>query len=127
MGIISFLGLFYLLFMIILYIKKNEVGNRYLFLGIMTFIFLILYISVPLFPWKLQRFIIFIDFSIMIMLFGITCGGLLEVFGVKKSISRLIAVISSICIIMILFNLMGIVSYLYIPILIYGIYNEILT
>lgn len=123
MGIISFLSLIYLLFTIILYIKKENLGNKYLFFGVMTFLFIILYISVPLFPWKLQRFVIFIDFSIMILLFGVTCGVFLKIWGVRDRISVLVAVLSSICIIMLLFNMRGILSYIYVPVLVYGVYN----
>lgn len=126
MGIVSFLSLFYLLFTVILYIKKKEIGSKYLFFGIMTFLFVILYISVPLFPWKFQRFVIFIDFSVMILLFGTTCGGFLNIIGVNDYISTFISVISSIGIILLLFSNKGIISYIYVPVLVYGVYKVVM-
>ena len=127
MSLISLLSSLYLVFTIILLFKKNDMGNLYILFGAITFIFVIGYGYIPSMSEQIQSFGIFIVFSIMILLFGLMFGIGLKLFNRSDKTSVIASILSSSLLIVVLFNIKGYLSYMYIPVLLYMIQNNINT
>lgn len=125
MSLVSFLSSLYLIFTIILLFKKKDMGNIYILFGATTFVFVIGYGYIPSMPQQIQSFGIFIVFSIMILLFGLMFGIGLKLFNRSDKLSVIASILSSSLLIAILFNVKGYLSYMYIPVLLYMIQNNI--
>ena len=125
MSLISFLSSLYLVFTIILLFKKKDMGNIYILFGVTTFVFVIGYGYIPSMPQQIQSFGIFIVFSIMILLFGLMFGIGLKLFNRSDKSSVIASILSSSLLITILFNIKGYLSYMYIPVLLYMIQNNV--
>ena len=119
MSIVSFLSCLYFLITIILMFKRNTLGNTYIGYGILTLLFVTGYSSIPDIPVQAQSLSIFIIFSLMIILFGLTFGILMTLFNKSNKVSKIFAVLSSIVLILLLFNIRGYVTYMYIPVLLW--------
>ncbi|TAN68063.1 hypothetical protein WS9_006630 [Paraclostridium sordellii 8483] len=126
MSLASFLSSLYLVFTIILLFKKKDIGNIYILFGAITFIFVIIYGYIPSIPEQIQPFGIFIVFSIMILLFGLMFGIGLKLFNRSDKSSVIASILSSSLLIAILFNIKGYLSYMYIPVLLYMIQNNVI-
>ena len=127
MSLVSFLSSLYLVFTIILLFKKKDMGNIYILFGVTTFVFVIGYGYIPSMPQQIQSFGIFIVFSIMILLFGLMFGIGLKLFNRSDKLSVIASILSSSLLIAMLFNVKGYLSYMYIPVLLYMIQNNINT
>lgn len=125
MSLVSFLSSLYLVFTIILLFKKKDMGNIYILFGAATFVFVIGYGYIPAMPQQIQSFGIFIVFSIMILLFGLMFGIGLKLFNRSDKLSVIASILSSSMLIAMLFNVKGYLSYMYIPVLLYMIQNNI--
>ena len=125
MSLVSFLSSLYLVFTIILLFKKKDMGNIYILFGAITFVFVIGYGYIPSMPEQIQSFGIFIVFSIMILLFGLMFGIGLKLFNRSDKSSVIASILSSSLLIAILFNIKGYLSYMYIPVLLYMIQNNV--
>ena len=125
MSLVSFLSSLYLVFTIILLFKKKDMGNIYILFGVTTFVFVIGYGYIPSMPQQIQSFGIFIVFSIMILLFGLMFGIGLKLFNRSDKSSVIASILSSSLLIAILFNIKGYLSYMYIPVLLYMIQNNL--
>ena len=125
MSLVSFLSSLYLVFTIILLFKKKDMGNIYILFGVTTFVFVIGYGYIPSMPQQIQSFGIFIVFSIMILLFGLMFGIGLKLFNRSDKLSVIASILSSSLLIAMLFNVKGYLSYMYIPVLLYMIQNNI--
>ena len=125
MSLVSFLSSLYLVFTIILLFKKKDMGNIYILFGVTTFVFVIGYGYIPSMPQQIQSFGIFIVFSIMILLFGLMFGIGLKLFNRSDRLSVLASILSSSLLIAMLFNVKGYLSYMYIPVLLYMIQNNV--
>nr|WP_317330933.1 hypothetical protein [uncultured Romboutsia sp.] len=125
MSLVSFLSSLYLVFTIILLFKKKDMGNIYILFGAITFLFVIGYGYIPSMPGNIQSFGIFIVFSIMILLFGLMFGIGLKLFNKSNKSSVISSILSSSLLIAILFNIKGYLSYMYIPVLLYMIQNNV--
>ena len=125
MSLVSFLSSLYLIFTIILLFKKKDMGNIYILFGVTTFVFVIGYGYIPSMPQQIQSFGIFIVFSIMILLFGLMFGIGLKLFNRSDKLSVIASILSSSLLIAILFNVKGYLSYMYIPVLLYMIQNNV--
>lgn len=125
MSLVSFLSSLYLVFTIILLFKKKDMGNIYILFGATTFVFVIGYGYIPSMPQQIQSFGIFIVFSIMILLFGLMFGIGLKLFNRSDKLSVIASILSSSLLIAILFNVKGYLSYMYIPVLLYMIQNNV--
>ena len=125
MSLVSFLSFLYLVFTIILLFKKKDMGNIYILFGVTTFVFVIGYGYIPSMPQQIQSFGIFIVFSIMILLFGLMFGIGLKLFNRSDKLSVIASILSSSLLIAILFNVKGYLSYMYIPVLLYMIQNNV--
>jgi len=119
MSIVSFLSCLYFLITIILMFKRSTLGNTYIGYGILTLLFVTGYSSIPDIPVQAQSLSIFIIFSLMIILFGLTFGILMTLFNKSNKVSKIFAVLSSILLILLLFNIRGYVTYMYIPVLLW--------
>ena len=125
MSLVSFLSSLYLVFTIILLFKKKDKGNIYILFGVTTFVFVIGYGYIPSMPQQIQSFGIFIVFSIMILLFGLMFGIGLKLFNRSDKLSVIASILSSSLLIAMLFNVKGYLSYMYIPVLLYMIQNNV--
>ena len=125
MSLVSFLSSLYLVFTIILLFKKKDMGNIYILFGVTTFVFVIGYGYIPSMPQQKQSFGIFIVFSIMILLFGLMFGIGLKLFNRSDKLSVIASILSSSLLIAMLFNVKGYLSYMYIPVLLYMIQNNV--
>ena len=125
MSLVSFLSSLYLVFTIILLFKKKDMGNIYILFGVTTFVFVIGYGYIPSMPQQIQSFGIFIVFSIMILLFGFMFGIGLKLFNRRDKLSVIASILSSSLLIAMLFNVKGYLSYMYIPVLLYMIQNNV--
>ena len=125
MSLVSFLSSLYLVFTIILLCKKKDMGNIYILFGVTTFVFVIGYGYIPSMPQQIQSFGIFIVFSIMILLFGLMFGIGLKLFNRSDKLSVIASILSSSLLIAMLFNVKGYLSYMYIPVLLYMIQNNV--
>ena len=125
MSLFSFLSSLYLVFTIILLFKKKDMGNIYILFGVTTFVFVIGYGYIPSMPQQIQSFGIFIVFSIMILLFGLMFGIGLKLFNRSDKLSVIASILSSSLLIAMLFNVKGYLSYMYIPVLLYMIQNNV--
>lgn len=117
MGLVSFLSCLYFFITIILMFKRGTLGNTYIAYGMLTFLFVTGYSSIPNIPIQIQGLLIFLIFSLMIILFGLTFGILMTIFNKSNKISKIASVLSSILLIIILFNTKGYITYMYIPVL----------
>ena len=125
MSLVSFLSSLYLVFTIILLFKKKDMGNIYILFGVTTFVFVIGYGYIPSMPQQIQSFGIFIVFSIIILLFGLMFGIGLKLFNRSDKLSVIASILSSSLLIAMLFNVKGYLSYMYIPVLLYMIQNNV--
>lgn len=125
MGLVSFLSSLYLVFTIILLFRKNDMGNIYILFGAITFLFVIGYGYIPYMTQQIQSFGIFIVFSMMILLFGLMFGICLKLFNKSNKSSIIASVLSSSLLIVTLFNIKGYLSYMYIPVLLYMVQNNV--
>ena len=125
MSLVSFLSSLYLVFTIILLFKKKDMGNKYILFGVTTFVLVIGYGYIPSMPQQIQSFGIFIVFSIMILLFGLMFGIGLKLFNRSDKLSVIASILSSSLLIAMLFNVKGYLSYMYIPVLLYMIQNNV--
>lgn len=125
MGLVSFLSCLYLVFTIVLMFKKNSMGKLYMIFGLLTFIFVIGYSLIPIMPKGIQDFGIFVIFSLMILLFGIMFGTTIKMFKKSNKASQITSVVASLILILILFNVVGWMSYMYIPVLLYMLQDKI--
>ena len=125
MSLVSFLSSLYLVFTIILLFKKKDMGNIYILFGVTTFVFVRGYGYIPSMPQQIQSFGIFIVFSIMILLFGLMFGIGLKLFNRSDKLSVIASILSSSLLIAMLFNVKGYLSYMYIPVLLYMIQNNV--
>ncbi|GAA0079049.1 hypothetical protein UT300005_34280 [Clostridium sp. CTA-5] len=124
MGLMKILSIAYLAFTFILMLNKKKTGKTSIVFGVMTLIFVLLYGNLPIIPQEYISIGIFIVFSLMITLFALMMGGM--IFLVKKSnkISIIVSIVSSILLMLLIFNIAGFFSYLFIPILLYKGQNE---
>ena len=125
MSLVSVLSSLYLVFTIILLFKKKDMGNIYILFGVTTFVFVIGYGYIPSMPQQIQSFGIFIVFSIMILLFGLMFGIGLKLYNRSDKLSVIASILSSSLLIAMLFNVKGYLSYMYIPVLLYMIQNNV--
>lgn len=125
MGLVSFLSSFYFVFTVLLIFKKSTMGKTYFLFGILTYIFVIGYSFIPKVPANLQQFGIFIVFSLMILLFGLMFGITIKLFKKSNKTSVIMAIISSVLLILLVFNTKGYLTYMYIPVLLYMVQNKL--
>ncbi|MGL5348744.1 MAG: hypothetical protein ACRDA3_15455 [Peptostreptococcaceae bacterium] len=119
MGIVQFLSCLYFIITIVLMFKRNSIGNAYIGYGVLTFLFVMGYSSIPTIPANMENIAIFIVFSLLITLFGLTFGIIMTLFKKSNKVSRIAAVTSSTLLIVLLFNIKGFLTYMYIPVLLY--------
>ncbi len=125
MGLVSFLSCLYLGFTILLLFKKKTMGNIYILFGSLTFLFVIGYSSIPVIPKFIQSFIVFIIFSLMILLLGIMSGTFLKSINRSNKVCRLWSIIMPVLLIVVIFNIKGYLTYMYIPVLMYMIQDNL--
>lgn len=125
MGLVSFLSCLYLGFTVLLLFKKKTMGNIYILFGSLTFLFVIGYSSIPVIPKFIQSFSVFIIFSLMILLLGIMSGTFLKSINRSNKACRLWSIIMPVLLIVVIFNIKGYLTYMYIPVLMYMIQDNL--
>lgn len=93
--------------------------------GVLTFALILLFGSTPSIPSSLLVVTNYLVLSLMILLFGMMIG-IGSKFYLKFSLSVSIAcsIISTVLLMVMLFNLRGLIIYMYIPILLFAVLNK---
>jgi len=125
LSLVKFLTWVFYMFTVVLLFKKRTMGNLFMIFGGLTFVFVLGYSSILALPASLQKLVIFLMFSLMIVLFGLTIGILMKMFKRSNKTSRIAAAIASILLIVLLFNIRVCVSYMYIPVLLYMLQEKL--
>lgn len=121
MGLVKLLSVLYFLFTIGLLASRKKFKNSYIIFGLLTYLFIIGYAVIPSTPAMYQSILIFVIFSVMIINFGLMNGYIVLMFGKSKKASIIASIVTSSIFMILLFNLKGIMTYIYIPIALYGI------
>ncbi|SFC92235.1 hypothetical protein [Clostridium uliginosum] len=119
MGLIKVLSIAYLVFTFILMLNKRKTWNAFIVFGIITLIFVMIYGNLPTIPEKYTPVAIFILFSLMITLFGLMNGGIIYLLKRSNKASIIVSIVSSILLMLLIFNKVGFISYIFIPLLLY--------
>lgn len=117
MGLFNFASILFFVFTTLLFFLNRRLGKTYVYFGIPTLLFVFTYGYLPVINSKMSNIPMFVVFSLMIILFSIILGLITYLLFKKNKISIIVSVIMSIIIIFTLFNFRGILSYLFIPIL----------
>lgn len=125
MSLVTFLSCLYFGFTMLLLFKQKTMGKFYIMFGGLTYLFIIGYSSIPKVPANLQNFMIFLMFSLMIIIFGIMNGTLMKIFKRSDKFSIITAILASSLLILVLFNVKGYLTYMYIPLALYLIQKKI--
>ena len=125
MSLVSFLSCIYFIFTVVLIFKRNTMGKLYITYGLLTYVFVTLYSSIPKIPSNLQQFSIFIVFSLMIIIFGLMFGISIKMLKKSDKVSTIVSIVSSFLLIIVLFNIKGYLTYMYIPVLLYMLQNKV--
>lgn len=121
MGLVKVLSVLYFLFTIGLLASRKKFKKSYIVFGVLTYIFIIGYAMIPNVSNIYQTSLIFVVFSVMIINFGLMNGYIVLMFGKSKKASIITSIATSIIFMIFLFNLKGILTYIYIPIALYAI------
>lgn len=119
MSFLNILSLSFLIFTFYLLIKKKSYGKSFLYFGSLTYIFVLLYIFIPYVNVNYKSIALFIYFSLLLILFGLLCGSLTFIIKKDDNISQIVSIVSSAIFMLLLFNKQGLLSYVYIPLLMY--------
>lgn len=125
MSLVSFLSCIYFIFTVALLFKRNTMGKIYITFGLLTYVFITLYSSIPKIPPNLQQLSIFIVFSLMIIIFGLMFGIFMKMLKKSDKVSTIASIVSSFLLILVLFNIKGYLTYMYIPVLLYMLQNKV--
>lgn len=125
MSLVSFLSCIYFIFTVVLIFKRNTMGKLYITFGLLTYVFVTLYSSIPKIPSNLQQLSIFIVFSLMIIIFGLMFGISMKMLKKSDKVSTIVSIVSSFLLIIVLFNIKGYLTYMYIPVLLYMLQNKV--
>lgn len=125
MSLVSFLSCIYFIFTVVLIFKRNIMGKLYITFGLLTYVFVTLYLSIPKIPSNLQQLSIFIVFSLMIIIFGLMFGISMKMLKKSDKVSTIVSIVSSFLLIIVLFNIKGYLTYMYIPVLLYMLQNKV--
>lgn len=125
MSLVSFLSCIYFIFTVVLLFKKNTMGKIYITFGLLTYVFTTLYSYIPKIPSNLQQLSIFIVFSLMIIIFGLMFGIFMKMLKKSDKVSTTVSIVSSFLLILVLFNIKGYLTYMYIPVLLYMLQNKV--
>lgn len=125
MSLVSFLSCIYFIFTVVLIFKRNIMGKLYITFGLLTYVFVTLYSSIPKIPSNLQQLSIFIVFSLMIIIFGLMFGISMKMLKKSDKVSTIVSIVSSFLLIIVLFNIKGYLTYMYIPVLLYMLQNKV--
>jgi uncharacterized membrane protein (UPF0136 family) len=68
---------------------------------------------------------IFIVFSLMIIIFGLMFGISIKMLKKSDKVSTIVSIVSSFLLIIVLFNIKGYLTYMYIPVLLYMLQNKV--
>lgn len=130
MSFLNILSISFLIFTFYLLIKKKSYGKSFLYFGSLTYIFVLLYIFIPYVDSNYKSLTLFIYFSLLLILFGLLCGSIVFLIKNDYAFSQITSIVSSILLMLLLFNKLSLLSYIYIPVLMYIIqfkFNESLS
>lgn len=117
MGLFNFVSILGFLFTTILFLFNKKIGKTYIYIGCLTLFLVLLYGYFPAIDQSINKIPLFLIFSLIIILMS-NMMGLIAYFITKKNkISVVISVVISILMILVLFNKKGMISYLFIPVL----------
>lgn len=117
MSLFNFISISAFIFTIILFFMNKKIGKTYIYFGVPTLILVLMYGYLPVINPIMNGIPIFLLFSLMIMLFSVLLGLTTYLVIKKEKLSIVVSVVVSILMILLLFNYKGMISYMYIPVL----------
>lgn len=125
MGLFNFVSILFFVFTTILFFLNRKIGKTYIYFGIPTSVFVFMYGYLPVINSKMNNIPMFIVFSLMIILSSILLGLITYFIFKKNKVSVVVSVIVSVVMILTLFNTKGMISYLFIPVLLVKLQESI--
>ena len=125
MGMFNFISIIAFITTAILFIMSKKIGKIYLLIGFETLAMIFLYGYLPVIDNGIKSIAIFLIFSLMILVTSEIVGIGLYMFTRNNKLSVLLSVLTSVIMILVLFNIKGIISYIYIPVLIFKLQEYI--
>lgn len=119
MSLLNIISIVFLFFTFYLLLKKKSYGKAFLYFGGLTYIFVIIYTFIPYIDVNYKSVALFIYFSLLLILFGLLCGSIAFLFKKDNKFSQIISIVSSALLMFLLFNKHGLLSYIYVPVLMY--------
>ena len=117
MNLFNFISISAFVFTVILFFLSRKIGKTYVYFGIPTLILVFMYGYLPAINPMLNGIPLFLVFSLMIMIFSVLLGLITYLMLKKNKLSVIISVVISILMILLLFNSKGMISYIFIPVL----------
>lgn len=125
MGIFKFVSIIAFIATAILFVASKKIGKIYLLIGFKTLMMIFLYGYLPFINSGIKNIAVFLIFSLMILVISEIIGIGIYIFTKNNKFSIIISLITSIMMILVLFNIKGIISYIYIPVLIFKLQEYI--
>lgn len=119
MSFINILSLLFLIFTFYLLVKKRTYGKSFLYFGGLTYLFVMIYTLLPNISIGYKSIALFICFSLLLIIFGLMCGSITFLIKKEDKVSQIVSIISSSLLMFSLFNKQGLISYVYVPVLMY--------
>lgn len=119
MGIIKILSVLFTIFTIVLIFNKNKTGNTSVLFGGLTFTVIMIYNYMGLIPINYFKVALFVFFSLMILTFGLMIGSATFMLSKSNKLSVITSIITSFVIMLLILNATGLLSFIFIPVLLY--------
>lgn len=117
MSLFNFISISAFVFTVILFFLSKKIGKTYIYFGIPTLILVFMYGYLPVINPLLNGIPVLLVFSLMIIIFSVLLGLVTYLIFKRNNLSIIISVAVSILIILLLFNSKGMISYIFIPVL----------
>lgn len=117
MSLFNFISISAFVFTVILFFLSKKIGKTYIYFGIPTLILVFMYGYLPVINPLLNGMPVFLVFSLMIIIFSVLLGLVTYLIFKRNNLSIIISVAVSILMILLLFNSKGMISYIFIPVL----------
>lgn len=126
MGLIRFFSIVFFIFTMILMVSQKRTGKLFVYFGCMTFVLVLSFGYAPQMHDSWQKIDIFVIFSCLLLLIylmnGIIC---LYFLHLPHTVSQFLSITFLFALMVILFNVQGFLTYMYIPVLSFLIFKKL--
>ncbi|HJA40520.1 MAG TPA: hypothetical protein H9667_03215 [Firmicutes bacterium] len=128
MGIMSLFSILFFIFTVILLFTQKSTGKLYIPFGCLTFLFVLLFAYMPNIQPLFQTLGIYILFSIFFFQIGFMTGiSVLYYLKRSKRTTFILSLLAVLVLMVALLNIKGYIIYLYIPILLFAVIQQLAT